>query len=124
MATRKAEHPERVTAIIDAETGNMLRAFVQDYSAQISTVVNDALQLYFELSGYTSSGYDLKAQKEKIASLSPLTEQHLITPPETVTAAAVYRAFTNGVLDDNPKAKEYAKTGDTEKARAAYLGDK
>lgn len=124
MANRKAEHPERVTAIVDTETGNTLRNFAQDYGAQISAVVNDALQLYFELSGYTSSGYDLQAQHEKIKSLSPLTEQHLITPPGTVTTAAVFRALTNGAFDDSPTAKQYAQTGDTEKARAAYLGNK
>lgn len=120
--TRCVQHPERVSAEVGELTGRLLRQYAKDYSTEINTVINNALLLYFEFSGYSSSGYDVVQQKFAVDNFNLLDKVHplLIEPPHTLIACTMSTALNRGDLSDD--VAQLVQSNEYEQARVQYLG--
>lgn len=120
--TRPVQHPERVAAEVNEMTGKLLRQYVKDYATEINTVINNALLLYFEFSGYSSSGYDIVQQKSTVDDFNPLDKVHplLIEPPHTLIACTMSTALNRGDLPDD--VAQLVQSNEYEQARIKFLG--
>lgn len=120
--TRLVQHPERVAAEVNEMTGKLLRQYVKDYDTEINAVINNALLLYFEFSGYSSSGYDIVQQKAAVDNFNLLDEVHplLIEPSHTLIACAMSTALNRGDLSDD--VAQLVQSNEYEQARIKFLG--
>lgn len=103
----------------------LLGRYSQEYGVSKGEVINKALALYFELSGYSEDGYSVEAQRARTKEFSPVVEEdkdYLLSPPTVLVERDLYHLQAAGALDKYPP--ELAKmviNGETEEARRILL---
>lgn len=117
---RDVEHPERLTTLVDVETGKLVRQFATEYNVDLSTVVNKALLLYFQFSGYSATGYDVTKQRRYCDDFNVLDEPLLLQPPAPLVACTMSTSSNNGMFSDDVAC--LVQSNEYDKARAKYLG--
>ena len=110
---------------ISEDNAALLEHYSQEYGASKGKVINLALALYFELSGYSKEGYSVEAQRDRASNFNVLAEEEretLLSPPPSAIERDLYHSQVTGGLEEYPEEiSEMVINGDTAKARKSLL---
>lgn len=110
---------------ISENNATLLERYSQEYGALKGKIINLALALYFELSGYSEEGYSVEAQRDKASNFNVLAEEErgsLLSPSSSAIERDLYHLQVIGGLERYPEEiSEMVISGNTAKARRSLL---
>lgn len=110
---------------ISEDNAALLEHYSQEYGASKGEVINLALALYFELSGYSKEGYSVEAQRDKANNFNVLAEEErgsLLPPSSSAIERDLYHLQVIGGLEKySSEISEMVINGAATKARRSLL---
>lgn len=91
---------------ISGDNALLLERYSQEYGVSKGGVINLALALYFELSGYSKDGYSVEAQKDRASNFNVLEEEEreaLLSPSSSAIERDLYHLQATGGLEKYPE---------------------
>lgn len=111
---------------ISGDNALLLERYSQEYGVSKGGVINLALALYFELSGYSKEGYSVEAQKDRASNFNVLEEEEreaLLPPSPSAIERDLYHLQATGGLEKYPEEiSEMVIKEKVKEARECILG--